>query len=107
MSLLSQWLKKKGIESPQELTKEERIVYDSYKAVLSGETLTVESIKQFCQKQVKIIEDLFAQEKGKSDNDVYYKACLHVYLNILRAIEAPERERETLEKHLNQLINSD
>lgn len=100
--LLSKLLKKKGIDNVETLTQEEQDTFMSWQAVLRGDVLTVEMLKEFCKSQVKIIETKFAEADTK--NDTYYKACLHVYLTLLKVIEAPEQERESLEKYLTQLI---
>lgn len=103
MNILSKWLFKKGITNPEELLPEEKVIYDKYRVILSGENISVDKIKEFCEYQVKIIENKFA-DNPKTDDDTYLKACLHIYLNILKCIEAPEKEREALEKHLTGLL---
>lgn len=104
MSLLSRLLAKRGIDKEEDLSPEEKVVFDKYKLVLSGEAVTVDVIKQFCLSQIRIIESKFASPGNTDKDDKYYKACLHVYLNFLKAIEGPEAERESLEKYLIQLI---
>lgn len=103
MSLLSQWLDKAGIKKVEDLSPDEKAVYDRYRRVLSGETLTIETIKTFCETQIKVIE---AKCDGITPLTTLQQACLHVYLNILKAIEAPEAERVAVEQHLTQLIDS-
>lgn len=104
MSILDKWLNKKGIISPNELTEDEKKTYDNYKAVLSGENISVDKIKEFCHNQVKLIETKFANNP-RTDDDIYLKACLHVYLNIIKCIEVPQVERERVEKYLLSIIN--
>lgn len=106
MSLLSRLLDKRGIEKVEDLSPEEVVVYERYRTILTGETVTIESLKEFCRKQISLLEEKYASEEGTRDRNVYHKACLHVYLNLLKAIEAPEAERESLEKYLTQLINA-
>lgn len=103
MSLLSKLLEKRGIEKEEDLSAEEKAVFDGYKRVLSGETVKVEDIKTFCESQIRVIESLC---DGKTPLTILQQACLHVYFNILKAIQAPEAEREALERHLTQLISS-
>lgn len=105
MSLLSRLLEKRNIKSEEELFPEEKALYDTYKRLLTGDVVTVESIKQFCKTQIQIAQTKFAGPPSK--DDTYLKACLHVYLNILKAIEAPEAERESLERYLTQLIEGE
>ncbi len=100
---LSQLLQKRGIEREEDLSPDEKAVFDRYKAVLNGETVTVDKIREFCDSQIKLIQAKFA-DSAPNGNDLYLKACLHVYLNILKAIDTPEMEREALERHLTSLI---
>lgn len=101
-NLLSKLLEKRGIRSEKELTIEEKKDFDKYKITLSKE-VTVDNIKEFCKSQIKTIE-------GKCDGVTpitnLQQASLHVYFNILKVIEAPEAERESLERHLLQIIES-
>jgi hypothetical protein len=102
MSLLDKLLSKNGISNLDELTSEERAIYDGYKLTLTAKDVTVKNIENFCRSQVKLIEDKFGSPETKYD--AYLKACLHVYLTILKAIEAPKVERENMERYLIALI---
>ena len=94
-----------GIFKEEDASIEEKAIIDKYKAVLTGKTISVESLKAFCQSQIRIIEEKFASGDNSLDKDSYLKASLHVYLNLLKAIDAPEQEREALERHLTQLVS--
>lgn len=102
MSIISKLLAFAGVKNEDELTGEELQTLQRYKVILKGE-VTVQSIKEFCQVQLKIIEGKFAGPD--STHDQYHKALMHIYLNLIRMIEAPEAEREKLEKHLEELIH--
>lgn len=103
MSILDRFFKKKGIETSEDLSAEERVVYENYKRILTGENLTVDSIKEFCSSQIKIIESRIAA--SLEIPSAVQVASLHVYLNILKMMDAPEVERRTLEDYLTQQIN--
>lgn len=103
-ALISKLLEKRGIDKAEDLSPEEQATLQGWQSVLSGNLLTVDLIKTFCQNQVKVIETRFASS-GNTGEDTYLKACLHVYLNLLKVIEGPEAERESLEKYLTQLIS--
>jgi len=94
---LTSWLAKRGIEKEEDLTPEEKKVFDRYKLILSGENVTVEALKEFCQSQIRLIENSIT---GTSPLSMLHQGALHVYLNLLKAIEAPEAEREALERLL-------
>lgn len=98
---LSKLLEKRGIENVEDLTPEEQATLERYKLILSGEAVTVDTLKAFCQNQIRIIE---ASCNGKEPLSMMQQACIHVYINLLKAIEAPEAERESLEKYLQQII---
>ncbi len=102
MSLLTKLLEKWKVKSVEELSEDERVTFDRWSYILKGETVTVETLKQFCQAQIRTIE---ASCNGKEPLTMLQQASLHVYINLLKAIEAPEAERESLERHLTQLIS--
>lgn len=100
---LTKLLEKRGIDSIKDLQPEEQETFNRYKLVLSGTGITIDSLKEFCQSQIRLIE---SKCDGITGLTVMQQACIHVYINILKAIEAPDAERESLEKYLIQLINS-
>ncbi len=105
MSILDKVLTSKGIQKYEDLNADEKATFDRYKFILSGKTkITIEMLEQFCRGQISLIEDKFASSETKSDT--YLKACLHVYLNILKLIDAPKVEREGMERYLISLIQS-
>lgn len=103
ISLLNELLKKRGIDKVENLQPDEAVVYDRYRRILTGEVVTLASIKEFCQSQIRIIE---SKCDGVVPLTTLQQASMHVYLNLLKATEAPEMERESLEKHLNQILES-
>jgi len=103
MSLLQKLFKKRGIDKIEELSVEERETFDRYKLILDGREITVEKIEKFCRYQIERLEDRFSS--GITPDDTYLKACLHVYLTLLKAIKAPEAERKALEAQLQALID--
>jgi hypothetical protein len=101
--IISKILEKRGISDVKELSDEERNTFEKWKVVLGGENVTIDSIKEFCRSQISIIE---SKCDGITGLTIMQQACIHVYINLLKAIEAPEKERESLERYLNQLIQS-
>lgn len=100
-SKLNKLLEKRGIKDTDELSPEEKATYDRFRYILTGESLTIESIKLFCENQLKIIE---SKSDGVTPLTNLQQACIHVYINLIKSIEAPEAERKSIERHLNQLI---
>lgn len=102
MNLLSDWLAKKGIKREEDLSLEEKATFDSYKRLLSGEIVTIPSLKTFCESQLSIVMNAC---DGKTPLTPIQQAAIHIYTNLIRAIEAPEAEREALERKLEQELH--
>ena len=94
---LTSWLQKRGIEKEEDLSPEEKVVFDKYKLLLTGEVVTVDTIKAFCQSQLAIV---IAACDGKTPITPIQQAGIHIYTNLIKAIEAPQAERESLERML-------
>lgn len=94
---LTSWLQKRGIEKEEDLSPEEKVVFDKYKLLLTGEVVTVETLKAFCQSQLAIV---IAACDGKNPITPIQQAGIHIYTNLIKAIEAPLAERESLERML-------
>lgn len=99
MSILPKWLAKRGIEKEEDLSPEEKVVFDRYKLILSGELVTIQTLKAFCQNQLSII---LASCDGKNTLSPIQQAGIHIYTNLIKAIDAPMAERESLERMLEQ-----
>ena len=100
---LTKLLTKRGIDDIEQLSPEEKEQFQKWKLILTGNTVTVDSLKEFCQSQIRVIE---SRCDGVAPLTTLQQACIHVYINLLKAIEAPEAERESLEKYLTQIVNS-
>lgn len=103
MSLIDKLLGKRGIQKVEELAPEEQAQIRQWKVILSGENVTVDKIKEFCLSQIRVIE---SKCDGVTPLTNLQQASIHVYINILKAIEAPEAERKSLELYLTNIINS-
>ncbi len=100
--LINKLLEKAGIKGIEELKGDEKATYDKWQAVLSSGEVSVEGIKEFCERQVGVIEQKWrafdcANRDRLVDQHTVYKA-------ILEAITAPQSERENLEKYLQSLL---
>ena len=100
--LLQKLLGQRGIETVQELDKDERLTFDNWDKILSKEELTLEDVKQFCQAQIDTIQgkwqDLNITQANKAELIPYQT----IYTLLLRVIQSPRSAREQLEQ---QLIN--
>lgn len=102
MDILAKLFQKRGIKDINDLSSEEKQTFENYERVLSKRELTIDDIKQFLSLQIGIIESKWRDYEYKEKaNLVAYHT---IYKTLLEAIDAPEKEREQLEKYLIQLI---
>jgi hypothetical protein len=105
-TLLQRLIEKRGV-GVKELQGEEKKTFDTWNAILTGESVTVEKIGDFCKRQLGAIEEKW----DNLDNTALKNERLtiqHVlYSKILRLLTAEKREREQLEKYLTDLIDMD
>ena len=101
--LLQTLLRKRGIETTQELDTDEKLTFDNWDKILSKEELTLEDVKQFCQAQIDTIQgkwqDLNITQTNKAELIPYQT----IYTLLLRVIQSPKSAREQLEKQLVEL----
>ena len=102
-SLLKSLLTKRGIKDLSELSTEEKETFENWDIALTG-TITVEKIKQFCEGQISRIQDQYANPDNTEKKDMYLKASLTIYSTLIKIINSPEAERESLEKYLTKLL---
>ena len=104
MNLLAKLLEKRGVTAEQ-LDEQEKTTFESWRKILSEDELTVEKIKEFCRTQIDMIESKWKdleKENSKKAELIPYHTC---YQTIIAVIESPKAARESLENHLNQIIN--
>lgn len=102
-NVINKLLEKRGIEKVEDLSAEEQATYQKWRLILTGDSVTIDSLKEFCASQIKIIE---SKCDGTNPLSLLQQASIHVYINLLKTIEAPEAERESLEKYLTQIVNA-
>ncbi len=102
--LLNKILKQRGIEDASKLNEEEAQDFDRWESILSGGKMTIEKLQTFCEAQVAIIEKSWRGMEFSEDTMNRLVCCHTVYKVILEAINAPDTERETLERYLRQML---
>lgn len=103
--LIEKLLNKRGINSPDQLDKEEKQTFENWQLVLNKSELTTSDILSFIGSQISVIEskwkDLEIPNAKKAELIPYHV----VYKTLKAAIESPKAAREALEIQLNQLLN--
>jgi hypothetical protein len=104
MSILTKFLDKLKVKDVSELTVEERVTYDTYEQALSQGEVTVESIRKFCEMQIDNIEARW-RDYGLADSVKAQLIPYHtVYKALILAITGPAKEKERVERELNDRI---
>lgn len=102
--LLQKLLNKQGLSDTFQLKDEEKQDFDRWQAILSEGSVTLEKVKEFCLAQIFIIEEQFKNLDNSKDRNERLILTFNVYKAILNCIEAPNAEKEALEKYLTNLI---
>ena len=102
--LIHKLLKKRGIETLDQLTQEERQTFNTWQSVLSKEKLSTDDLKEFCNSQIAVIEGRWRDMSGEAKKGelIPYHT---VYKMLLEVMDSPQKAREALEKQLEQLLN--
>jgi hypothetical protein len=102
--LLSRYLEKLGISKVTDLTPEEQVTFDGWKSILSKDKLEVADIATFCRNQIGLIERQWRDNDSSPRRNERLIAQHVVYKTLLEAINAPQQERELLERQLEDKI---
>lgn len=103
---LEKLLTKRGVKV-EDLAGEEKATFDKWNKVLSNDEITVTKIREFCNIQKEIIEAQWSNLDNSSQKNDRLVLMHTIYSKIARATEADKTERESLERYLNQLIDSE
>lgn len=102
--LLDKILKKRGVDDTAKLSEEEKETFDRWQKILSEGEVTLETVKNFCETQLGVIEGKFKELDRDKDKTERLVLLHSVYKSLLSIISSPRVERENLEKYLNSLL---
>jgi hypothetical protein len=104
--LIERLFQKRGVK-PDDLTSEEKETFSRWQRILTEDKITPEKIAEFCDIQKGEIEKKF-EDLGNSSQKNDRLILLHtVYTKIGKMIRSTGAERESLEQHLNQMLDTD
>lgn len=104
MSILQKILKKRGIEDVNELDLEEREQFEQWRKTLSEDEISLDSVKDFCETQVRNIEAQMKDLERSTEKTDRLVTQHTVYKSIIGIIEAPQEMKENLIKYLQGLL---
>ena len=103
MSILSRLLEKRGV-TEDELSGDEKVQFNQWKKTLSEEEISVDKIKEFCQKMVGVVEGKWRSWDLTNEQKAQMLPYHTVYKAIIDVINGSKVEREQLEEYLTKLI---
>ena len=105
MNILDQWLKKKGIKHYEELTLEERKVYDEYEKALNVPEITVEQVESFVRQQLNILTNSIIVFDNSEKKDLFIKAQMSVLRSILAFLTKDKETKKMVEELIKKEVN--
>ena len=103
--ILQKLLQRKGIESLEELSPEEKQTFNQWDEILSKEELTLEDVKDFCINQCEIIEGKWRDYNISNEKKAELIPYHTTYKTLLQTIKSPKVAREALERQLTQMLD--
>jgi len=103
-NLISKILQKRGIKKIEDLDKGEKETFDKWEKILTTEEITIETLVEFMDSQLKVATNNVANPDNSPKKDAKLKAMITIYNSLLGIIKSPKVEKETLEKYLEQLL---
>jgi len=102
MNILSQFLKKIGVSSLDQLTLEERQTYLNWESSLNGRQITSKEVRQFLDVELEdTVTKLITKSLGERE-DIFLKMKVDFIRHLISFLDTPEMEK----KHIEQLIQT-
>jgi len=105
MSLLDLFLKKKGIKGYEELTAEERKIFDVWNKELEGKPVTTEDLAKFLKEQQIIVISEFEDFQNPPNKDLFLKVYSRLCRQLISYIEKPEKVKTLREEAIKEQLN--
>lgn len=98
--ILTQYLKKLGLTSYEQLNEEEKKTYREWELALSGRKLTEPEVRQFLEQEVEeAVEKLTSLPLNERD-DIFLKMKIEFIRRLVGFLDAPIKEKGALEAAL-------
>ena len=102
--LIEKLLKKRGINDLNDLTDEEKAIYDEWEKVLSLSSLTLKDLEKFLNEQVPRLTKELIEPDISDKKNIYLKARIADFMAILAVIQKPKIAKKELENYIKSLI---
>lgn len=99
-NILTKLLQRKGIGGVDQLSTEEKNTFVNWNRVLSKEKLSIDDFREFITSRIGEIENRWQDKNTDNAKKAELIPYHTVYKTMLNAINAPQVEREALERTL-------
>jgi len=99
-------LRKRGIESVNDLSPEEKQQYDQWQKVLVNEPITIPRFVEFLNVQKSIVENSLTNLNNSTLVNDRLIVQLNIYSKLLKFLDSDKTEREALIKYLTTLTET-
>jgi len=104
IDILTRILNKKGIKDASELDTEEQETFNQWRKTLSEEPVTVDTIKEFCDYQLTLINQQFKDLDRTPEKTDRLVLLYNVYSSLKGVIDNPQVAKESLVKYLTGML---
>lgn len=101
---MDKYLKKLGISSYDELTKEEKNTYNELEQSLSGRKLTDEDVFNFLNEELSLAVSRLTDINLSKEDEIFRKVEVRLIKKIINFLNSPKVEKEFAKKALEQLL---
>jgi hypothetical protein len=105
--MLSELLQKLGISSPDQLTAEEKAVYQQWAATLAAGDVTIDTLRQFLPQELARARREAEKYDNSEKRDLFFKAYCRLLETLAQIIVTPAAQRDQLRERLKQQFNID
>jgi hypothetical protein len=104
MSILDKIFEKKGINSFDELTLEERKTYERWTEILDKPKISVSDIQTFLQKEDQRLQQELLDYQNSERKQIFLQASSRLTRMLIAIITAPEQEKKQLQVQIEQML---
>jgi hypothetical protein len=105
--MFSEILEKLGIKSPDELTPEERAVYQQWAKTFAAAEVTIDTLKQFLPGELARARAEAMKYENSEKRDLFFKAYCRLLDTLTQIIVTPAAQRDQLRERLKQQFHID
>ena len=106
MSILSEYLRKIGVKSYDELTSDEKETYKEWEISISGRKLTDDDVRSFIETELQTAILRLTEVNLSIEDQAFRKAEVKLIQKIIKFLDSPKVEKTMVERQVKSLMES-